>query len=275
MTPLRLPAFVSITSFAIASLAAVGAHADNYPKQLESVIRSGGTVIKTFDAASNLKGWVLSKQGQYMVVYTTPDNKTLLAGDLIDENGRNLTAQYTQQYVPKPDFTALFPQLEQSAYIVERARSNPKSVIYAFFDPNCPFCHLAWKALQPYEKAGLEVRWIPVAYISATSAGKAAAIMEAKDSTAAFRENERKYNSRTHEGGIAPLAKPAASTRQKLQANGELMQKFGAFGTPAIVWKDSKGTVQMKAGLPRLSELPAITGLPEQPENDPDLARFR
>lgn len=275
MSRSRLPAFTAIASLAMASLAAVCAHASNYPKQLEPVLRAGGTVVKTFDAASNLKGWVLSKQGHYMVVYTTPDNKTLLAGDLIDESGRNLTAQYLAQYAPKPDLAHLFPELEQSAYVAERGQGTPKSVIYAFFDPNCPFCHLAWKALQPYEKAGLEVRWVPVAYLSASSAGKAAAIMEAKDSAAAFRSNEQNYDEKNHAGGIAPLAKPAAGTRQMLQANAALMQKFGAVGTPAIVWQDSTGAVQMKAGLPRLSELPAITGLPEQPESDPELARFR
>jgi thiol:disulfide interchange protein DsbG len=46
-------------------------------------------------------------------------------------------------------------------------------------------------------------------------------------------------------------------------------------GTPGIVWKDKKGKVQVKGGMPRLSEFAGITGLPEQKIDDPALARFR
>jgi thiol:disulfide interchange protein DsbG len=253
----------------------LGARAEDYPKQIEMATQGGGKVVQTFQAASQLKGWVLSKGGRYTLVFTTPDGKTLIVGELIDDSGKNLTAEYARQYLPKPDLAALFPELEHSANLVEGARKSPKSVIYVFFDPNCPFCHLTWKALQPYEKAGLQVRWVPVAYLMQTSPGKAAAILEAKDRTAAFRQNEEKYNEERHEGGIDPLSKPSANTVRQLQANNELMQKFGAFGTPALVWKDSQGKIQMKSGLPRLSELPAITGLPEQAETDPGLAKFR
>lgn len=267
----------TVAAFTLALLAgtSVRAWAEEYPKQIEMATQGGGKVVSTFQAASQLKGWVLSKGGRYTMVFTTPDNKTLIVGELIDDTGKNLTAQYAQQYLPKPDLAALFPELEHSAQVVEGTQKSPKSVIYVFFDPNCPFCHLTWKALQPYEKAGLQVRWVPVAYLMQSSAGKAAAILEAKDRTSAFRKNEEKYNVERHEGGIEPVSKPSESTVRALQSNNELMQKFGAFGTPALVWKDSQGKVQMKSGLPRLSELPGITGLPEQAETDPDLAKFR
>jgi thiol:disulfide interchange protein DsbG len=266
---------VAALTFAFLSGASLSARAEDYPKQIEMAIQGGGKVIQTFQAASQLKGWVLSKGGRSTMVFTTPDGKTLIVGELIDESGKNLTAEYAHQYLPKPDLAALFPELERSAYALEGPQKSPKSVIYVFFDPNCPFCHLTWKALQPYEKVGLQVRWIPVAYLMQSSVGKAAAILEAKDRTAAFRQNEEKYNVEKHEGGIDPLSKPSENSVHQLQANNELMQKFGAFGTPALVWKDGQGKIQMKSGLPRLSELPAITGLPEQAETDPDLARFR
>jgi thiol:disulfide interchange protein DsbG len=266
---------VAALTFALLSGTSLSARAEDYPKQIEMATQGGGKVVQTFQAASQLKGWVLSKGGRYTMVFTTPDGKTLIVGELIDESGKNLTAEYAHEYFPKPDLAALFPALEDSAHVVEGTQKSPKSVIYVFFDPNCPFCHLTWKALQPYEKAGLQVRWLPVAYLMQTSAGRAAAILEAKNRTTAFRQNEEKYNMEKHEGGIDALSKPADATMRQLQANNELMQKFGAFGTPALVWKDGQGKIQMKSGLPRLSELPAITGLPEQPETDPDLARFR
>jgi thiol:disulfide interchange protein DsbG len=42
-----------------------------------------------------------------------------------------------------------------------------------------------------------------------------------------------------------------------------------------VIWKDGHGKVNVKGGMPRLSELPGITGLPEQKNDDPQLARFR
>ena len=264
------------TRIFLLSLLIVGlsAQAEDIPKPIQEMLGSGAKIIKQFPAASQLKGWVLGKDDRYTIIYSTPDNKTLLAGDLIDEEGNNLTEKYADQYLPKRDLTPLYEKLEKSAYISEGTLGAPKSVIYAFFDPNCPFCHFAWKALQPYEAAGLQVRWIPVAYLMETSTGKATAILQSKDKLAAFRENEQHYNLQNHEGGIKP-AKPTAATNKLLQTNSELMHDFGITGTPALVWKDAAGKVQMKGGLPRLGELPLITGLPEQKIDDPELARFK
>lgn len=260
--------FLSLASFA------VYAHAEDIPKQIQGIIDSGAKVIKTFPAAAQMKGWVISKDDRYMILFSSSDNQTLFAGDLIDENGKNLTEQYADLYIPKPDLSPLYSALEKSTFIAEGTQKVPKSVVYAFFDPNCPFCHFSWKAFQPYEAAGLQVRWIPVAYLMETSTDKAAAILQAKDRLAAFRENEQKYNLKNHEGGIKPL-KPTSASIKQLQANSEFMHKLGITGTPAIVWKDAQGKIQMKAGMPRLFELPAITGLAEQTIDDPELARFR
>ena len=266
---------LAIIALAFLPLAPSAASAEPLPKQIEMAVQAGAKVVTTFSAASQLKGWVLSRDGQYTMVYSTPDGKTLLVGELIDESGNSLGEQYLAKYVPRPDPAALFDEVERSRYIVEGSLKSPKSVVYVLFDPNCPFCHLAWKAFQAYQRVGLQVRWIPVAYLMETSAGKAAAIMEAKDTRAALRENEEKYDLQRHQGGIREIAKPGASALRQLRANGELMHKLGASGTPALIWKDPRGEVHLKVGLPRLSELPSITELPEQAENDPALARFR
>ncbi|MGC2520684.1 MAG: hypothetical protein WA373_16435, partial [Burkholderiales bacterium] len=66
------------------------------------------------------------------------------------------------------DLPALFSTLEKTDAVAEGAAS-PKRTLYVFFDANCWYCHLTWKALQPYERAGLQVRWVPVAYQKASS----------------------------------------------------------------------------------------------------------
>lgn len=247
--------------------------AADYPKVIQNAVGQGVKVEKSFPAASGMTGWVLSRQGQYSIVFTTPDNKTLIAGLMIDESGANLSQEYAGKYIPKPDFAALFKELEKTTMIVEGAKS-PKSTLYAFFDPNCPFCHMTWKALQPYEAAGLQVRWVPVAYLAPTSLPKAIEMLASANPTAAFRTNEQNFGK-----GKNPPAKYTASAypeiARKLEKNAELMQKFGFNGTPGIVWKDKNGKVLTKNGMPKLTELPEMTGLPEQKVDDPELAKFR
>jgi thiol:disulfide interchange protein DsbG len=179
------------------------------------------------------------------------------------------------QDAKKPrDFPALYATLEKADAVVEGAK-EPKRVLYVFWDANCWYCQLTWKALQPYEKAGLQVRWVPVAYQKDNSAALAAAVMGASDRVAALRENETRYRAKSYDGGIRAAAKVPADLAIELEENMTLMGRFGMSGTPALVWKDSSGKVLTHLGLPPLSKLPAITGLPEQRIDDPELARFR
>jgi thiol:disulfide interchange protein DsbG len=259
-------------------LAFLGAHnaagAADYPKQIQAAVARGIKVVKTFSAASSLTGWVMSQGGQSSIVYTTPDGKTMLVGELIDENGKPLNAQYASQFAPPPDYAASFQELERTDNVVEGTLKNPKSVLYVFFDANCPFCHFTWKALQPYEKAGLQVRWIAVAVLGETSLPKAVAIMAAKDKTIAFRAMQEQYRmgAPLAPGKTAP-SKPEIA--EKIRKNGELMEKFSINGTPGIVWKDHDGKIHVKGGMPKLSEIPRMTGLPEQKVDDPELEKFR
>src|SRR6266853_1439167 len=171
---------------------------------------------------------------------------------------------------PAPgELPALFAALEKTDAVVE-GPGSPKRILYVFFDANCWYCHLTWKALQAYEKSGLQVRWVPVAYQKDSSTTKAAAIMQAKDRAAAMRENETGYRTQSYDGGIAP-----AKASKALEAKLELMDRVGVSGTPGLVWKDEKGRVQVRTGMPRLLQLPSITGLPAQKIDDPELKESR
>jgi thiol:disulfide interchange protein DsbG len=248
--------------------------AQQTPPVLERAVRAGVKVVRQFPAASGLTGWVLSQGTSHSLVYTTADGKTLVAGALVDERGQNLSAQHEDMYIPKPDSAAAFAQLEKSAFVAEGSMKKPKSIIYAFVDPNCPFCHYLWRAVQPYQAAGLQVRWIPVATLGATSMPKAIEVLTASNKTEAFRRMENNHGS--------PWKPQAGKTEQNhpsvaasIYKNGELMEQFGIAGTPGVVWRDSKGKVHVKSGMPRLSELPSMTGLPAQRITDPGLAKFK
>lgn len=169
---------------------------------------------------------------------------------------------------------ALFPKVESADAVVE-GPASAQHLLYVFFDANCFYCHLTWKALQPYEAAGLQVRWIPVAYQQPSSVGRAAAIMQAPDRAAALRLNETGYDASKYDGAITPSADVPQALVAQLEANTALMRAFGAPGTPLVVWKTTRGAVAYKIGVPRLSELPAMTGLPSQTNDDPELKAFR
>lgn len=258
--------FRSATVVAATLMFATAHAAGTYPKIIQSIVDNGAKVDKRFPAVSGLTGWVISQNGQSTLVFTTPDNKTLISGVLLDENANNLTAQYANKYVPAPDLSEAYRALEHSDYIAEGA-VKPKSVVYVFFDPNCPYCHLAWRQLQSYEKIGLQVRWVAVAYLADSSEGKAIHILAAKDKTAAFRAHEERFQ----RGTPAPAGFTAAAYPQQakaLNANEQLMHRFGMSGTPAFVWKDAQGRVRSITGLPPSSTMAAMSGLPEQPPVD-------
>ena len=266
---------LAITSAtAILFAVAIQGHAADYPRPIQDAVAHGVKVLKTFPAASSLTGWVLSQGLDTSMVYTTPDGKTLIVGELIDENGQPLTKQYASKYLPAPDYSASFQQLERLDVIAEGTLIKPKTVLYVFFDANCPYCHFTWQALQPYEHAGLQVKWVPVAVLGESSLPKAVALMTAKDRKTAFRAMQEGFV--PGKPTPAPTSIPASpAIAEAIKRNGALMEKFGINGTPGIVWKDRSGKVQIKGGMPRLSELPVMADLPEQKIDSPGLQKFR
>lgn len=259
---------VAVAASLVAVSAAYAAPAKTkVPPVIASISKAGMTVVSSFPAASGLTGWVLKKDGQASMVFVTADGKTLLAGALINEEGRNLTAEYGTKYLPQPDRKALYADLSKAA-AVSTGKPGGRDV-YVMFDPNCPFCHLSWKALKPYAAAGANVHWVPVGYLKASSMKNAAGILAAKDPVVALGAVM------DSQGKAANSLKSDAATEKLIANNNEMMQKHGLNGVPVIAYKDSSGRIIVREGLPRMSELPAITGLPEQKIEDPDLAAFR
>jgi thiol:disulfide interchange protein DsbG len=188
--------------------------------------------------------------------------------------GLALAALVSLPALAQRNSSELYATLERADAVVEGA-SKPTRMLYVFWDANCWYCRLTWKALKPYEQAGLQVRWVPVAYQKDNSAALAAAVMGARDRVAALRENETRYRAKSYDGGIKAAAKVPAGLAIELEENMTLMGRFGMSGTPALVWKDATGKVRTNLGMPRLSQLPEITGLPAQTIDDPELAEFR
>jgi thiol:disulfide interchange protein DsbG len=244
----------------------------NIPSVLSVPMRGGLSIIKRFQGPSGLTGWIMKDQnGSYYPMFTTADGKVLISGALINTHGENLSRMYENLYAPKVSLTKLWAQFQKSTYIIEGPKTHPKHVIYAVMDPNCIFCHLFWLAIHPYVKAGLQVRWVPVGFLKPSSLNKAAEILMKGEP--ALVKDERNFNVKSESGSITGMP-PSAKVSQELSANFALMKAALVRGTPGIFYKNKNGIVLRHVGMPMISELPAITGMPAQKETNKELNQF-
>ncbi len=135
------------------------------------------------------------------------------------------------------------------------AEGKGPHVVYVFFDPNCPYCHKLFEDARPWVKQGkLQLRWIPVGILVATSHGKAAAILGAKDPLKAFYQNEEHYS---RGGGIEEdIATP--EIEKKLHANEQLLARTQLGAVPLMLYHTDTGAAMLVQGSPpkaRLAEL--------------------
>jgi thiol:disulfide interchange protein DsbG len=130
---------------------------------------------------------------------------------------------------------------------LDRARPGPPRGV-CVFDPNCGYCQLLYKNLQTFiAPYNLQLRWIPVAIVDATSLGKAAAIMQAKDPKAALDNNEAHYNTNTYTGGISEEI-PFAGTEARLRVNEALLNQVGIPVVPTMLFQAKSGEAMVIQG---------------------------
>lgn len=260
------------------ALAAAGLPADA-PMGLIPAVKSGLSFVRSFPAEGGLTGYILTRKAgtaRYVLAYSVTGGQDVLLGKLVDAKGEDLTRQYLDQYAPKIDPVAYTARIQSAPAIVEGATDGAaKATIYVFMDPNCYYCHLTWMELQSYEAAGLQVRWIPVGIIKADSLAKSAALLDSPTPAAALHRLETNFDEAGESGGIAPEFPVPAATQAAITANFELMQDMGFLGTPTVLYRDASGKLTAHEGIPKLSELPAITGLPAQTVSAPELQRWK
>jgi len=130
-------------------------------------------------------------------------------------------------------------------------------VMYVFFDPNCPYCHKVFEMLRPQVQRGeVELRWVVVGKLMATSTGKAAAMLEAKDPTEALYRNERGFSQETGSfGGIEEEPAPREETPRRLNANHALLNRSGFDAVPALLFRTKDGKTDIIRGAPPVAFL--------------------
>ncbi|WP_164725454.1 thiol:disulfide interchange protein DsbG [Burkholderia cenocepacia] len=248
------------------------------PPLIQKSINSGSRLVKTFPAAGGLTGYLLQTgPREFLTAYTVPGHDDIvIMGTLLDQNGSNLSEKYKSTYSPKFDLNKFINRISSSSYIKEGGTGGEtKSIVYAFVDPNCIYCHLLWKQLLPYQKIGLTVKWIPVGIIKPDSRGKAGALIEAKNPSAAFYTMEREFSTKDESGAIVPKNNLKKETEIKISSNEKLFYDLGFKGTPALIYRAGNGDLRYLQGLPKSSQLSEITNLPDQAISDGDLKKLK
>jgi len=106
--------------------------------------------------------------------------------------------------------------------------------VYVFFDPQCPHCAALWNETKPLV-ARAKFVWVPVALMGPKSLGQGGAILAAADPIATMEQNEASVLAQ--QGGISAVGVADAS-KEVVQKNTELFDRFGFASVPAIVAKN-------------------------------------
>lgn len=241
------------------------------PPAVRALSDQGLQVANRFQAPAGLTGFTARAGGRELVVYATPDGNHALVGTMVDADGRNLSREHLETHLAAPDLGKAWSRLEEAEWVATGAE-DPSRVVYMFTDPYCPYCNAIWRASRPYYQDGLQIRHLLVGVIRPESSDKAAAILDAEDPAAAFRDHQSQY------GQSGSPEVPEAISDDALaavEANGKLMTDLGVTGTPAVFYQDAEGAVKRADGMPRLSRLAEIYRLPERTAQHPSLQRFR
>lgn len=234
---------------------AAGTEKESYPPAVRALTERGLEIVAEFKAPGGLTGYAARQGSREMILYATPDGQHVLVGTLVDARARNLTRRHLAEHMPERDYSGAWDKLAKADWVAVGAE-DPERIVYTFVDPNCSYCNRLWRATRPHLDDGLQVRYLLVGVLRSSSTAKAAAVLQADDPGQAYRRHERRFS----KGGIEPADSPRPEVREKVRANGALMQELGVSGTPAIFYRGADGKVRAAHGMPGQEKLGAIYG---------------
>lgn len=223
---------------------------------------SGGDaqIVTEFKAIAGLNGLVLSSKkatGQKIVAFTDANYQYIFVGNVVDAQGQNYTQAYTQQYISAPEAKDVMAKISGATQWVTEGDDKAPHKLYVMFDPNCVYCHLLYQQTRSFiDSKQVQIRWIPVAFLHPSSAGKAAMILSGNtnaDRVNLLAQNEATFNSQEEEGGVTALKadqSPSAKTAfQAVQQNTAFFGQYSFAGTPVLILKQEDGTPVFFPGL--------------------------
>lgn len=247
---------LSLLALSLLSFNSTSLYAEELPAPIRALEARGARIIGSFDAPDGLRGYAAEYQKQAMALYLTHDGEHVLAGNLYNEKGENLSEATLQKLVYEPMAKEVWSGLEKSTWIADGSPDAPK-VVYLFSDANCPFCNMFWEQARPWVQAGkVQLRHIMVGIIREDSAAKAAALLADSNPEAALENHERAGKG----SKLKPLGNIPKDVQGRLDANLQLMTDLGLSATPSIFYRDTQGQLQQQQGAPQTAQLEKILG---------------
>lgn len=131
--------------------------------------------------------------------------------------------------------------------------------VYVFFDAQCPHCGALWYASNPL-KSQAKFVWLPVRLLKDLSEIQGAAILAAKDPSAAMDAHEASLMDQ--KGGLKPEGDNTAQ-RAAVKKNTELFNKYAFGSVPTLVTRHPQtGAVVTHEGALQTADLAAFLGVP-------------
>ena len=196
--PRRCLVGLGLALLALPAFGATQPSAPPLPPVLASLAAAGKLkVVSQFDTeVPGLRGYIISSQGASQVVYG--ERGYLFIGHIMTPKGVDLTDNYSARYSPKPDLAGVVSKLDADGHLIDEGRPTAP-LLYVFADPNCSFCYRFYRMAEPLVSSGrLQIRWVIVAFLQASSSAKATAILSASDPRAALHADEDRFDV-THE----------------------------------------------------------------------------
>jgi thiol:disulfide interchange protein DsbG len=239
-----------------ATTAPASAAKGDRPAVLKGIEKHGFEVVAEFDAPGGLRGFAGVVGGSSLRGLRHGRWQARAGGQPVRCRRQRCGCRSGGEAGRRTDVGQDVDQAEASAWVRDGKADAPR-VVYTFSDANCPYCHKFWEAARPWVDAGkVQLRHIMVGVIREDSPAKAAAILSARDPSAALLENEHQFD----RGGIKALPNISREIAGKLDANQVLMLEMGFQGTPGILFQDAQGQVQRRAGLPQGDDLQTVLG---------------
>jgi len=139
------------------------------PAPIAALEDRGASIGEAFDAPDGLTGYTVSFQGQTLAAYVTASGEHVVVGTLLDGDGTNLSQPVLQAAANAARPETEWQALAEAAWIADGG-DNAEHVVYAFTDPNCPFCHRFYEQTRDWIDAGdVQIRHVMVGVLRRTA----------------------------------------------------------------------------------------------------------
>ncbi|AZL83431.1 hypothetical protein EIJ81_00765 (plasmid) [Aliivibrio salmonicida] len=194
------------------------------------------SVKKALEVKTDLYAVLAKSQDKYHVYWVHEDSGLVSTGSLLTNDGFDLTAKYMDDMKPPLDLSSEFTKLKKDGVTFGSSLMpvDDKNAMYVVYEPNCGYCKVLHRKLEPYIKKGLDVRFVPVAFLRPTSADTLSSILGAKDPLEALKAHEMKKE--------LPYSKATPKLLSQLTANSSFMRALGISGTPGVVYRKDDGS---------------------------------